>query len=1541
MAVALETVVKQLEDSGIVAPGKLENFVPPKAHPTSVEALVAELVKENHLTRFQAAQVAAGRSKSLILGGYTILDKIGAGGMGQVFKALHRRMERVVAIKMLPTAMMKDAAAAARFQREVVAAAKLSHPNIVAAHDAAEANGVHFLVMEYVEGQDLSALVKKNGPFPVAKAVNFVLQAARGLEFAHGEGVVHRDIKPANLLLDKKGTVKILDMGLARIESPGAAQAELTGTGAVMGTVDYMSPEQAFNTKDADARADIYSLGCSLYYLVTGKATYGGQTVVEKILAHREKPIPSLMGEQPSVSDELEVVFKKLIAKKIEDRYQTMTDVIGALERLGGNSGTVGNPMEATAALDGGALAALKGIQVTPTLHRTKATKKVAPVKAGEAKQPPWKNTKVLIGAALLGVLILAGIIVSLRTKDGTLIVEIDQPDAMVQVLDAEGKVEVSQKGGVGRVTISVDPGKHRLRVEKDGFVLFGQEFEMEKGGEKTITAKLEAVKAVVAAGQPKKPWNTPAFQQWMKDVQVMSTEQQAQAVGNKLIELNPRLEGPITHHEENGEVTKLEFDGTYVLDISPVRAFKALSDLRCNGNGRTGMLADLSPLQGMNLTFLSCAISRVKDLSPLRGMLLNTLNVSYSMVDDISPLEGMPLNELNLISTQVSSLPPLTGSSIVTLRISNTRVSDISLLPAFNKLVLLQARNTQITSSSFAALQKALPNCKIEWDDPAKAKSPAPAAPLGPAPPLAKAPFDAAQAKAHQEAWAKHLGIEVETPNSVGMKMVLIPPGEFMMGSTDEQVAEALKITEEGRTLDRISRNERPRHRVVISKPFCIAMTEVNVRQYKTFCAAIGYRTEAEKSAKDASSKSYLHPEQAVGEESPAAMITWNDAVAFCQWLSEQEKVTYRLPTEAEWEYACRSGTETQYSFGDDVALLEQFGWYEKNSQNVLHPVGTRSANNFGLHDMHGSLYEWCQDLYHEKFFELAALSTDPKGPATGSQRVVRGGIWSFNAAACRSAFRHYENPWHPSKTNGFRIVRELAAPSTTASVTPQPTIPATAPSKPITDFNSPEFQAWKQEVQRMSAEEQIKAVSKKLMELNPGFDGKMTEAEGKSTPKVENGVVTSIGFSTNNVTDVSPLCGMVGLKALNCSGRKLSDLSPLKGMKLSLLQCDGTKVDDLSPLMGMPLTTLKCGGTPVSDLTPLKGMPLKHLWLHMTQVSDLSPLQGMPLYTLNCEGTAVLDLSPLKGMTLLGTLMLHNTKINDLSNLKGLPISQLQIYNTLVSDLSPLEGCKSLRSLDIKQTKVTPASVAALQKALPNCKIEWDDPKATTPAPPSSKLFMDDPAFPQWMKDVQAMPAEEQIQAVSKKLMELNPGFEARETHVIENNVCVNLHIEPNTKFPIRDASPIRALIGLKRLTVRGRDLNDLTPLAGLQIENLSVNSTSVSDLSPLLGMPLTVLNIDDTKVADFMALREMPLKSLNADGCLVSDLSPLQGMELTHVHVSNTSVTDLSPLLKCPKLTYVDVQKTKVTASSVAALQKAGPTHQKFAVSKTLSK
>ncbi len=335
MAVPIEQFVKLLEDSGILAGDTLQDFIPPKASPKDAEELARELVRQKKLTKFQAEAVYQGDGKSLVLDNYVLLEKIGEGGMGQVFKAEHRRMHRIVAVKVLPTSMMKNAATIARFQREVQAAARINHPNIVTAFDAGQDGGVHFLVMEYVEAHDLAAIVKKNGPFPAEQAVNFILQAARGLEAAHAQGIVHRDIKPANLLVDKEGTVKILDMGLARLsaDSESGKEADLTNTGTIMGTVDYMSPEQALDTKSVDERTDIYSLGCSLFYLLSGKAIYQGDTLMKKLLAHRELPIPSLRAVRPEVSDAVEVIFSRMVAKNVADRYQAMTDVISDLER--------------------------------------------------------------------------------------------------------------------------------------------------------------------------------------------------------------------------------------------------------------------------------------------------------------------------------------------------------------------------------------------------------------------------------------------------------------------------------------------------------------------------------------------------------------------------------------------------------------------------------------------------------------------------------------------------------------------------------------------------------------------------------------------------------------------------------------------------------------------------------------------------------------------------------------------------------------------------------------------------------------------------------------------------------------------------------------------------------------------------------------------------------------------------------------------------------------------------------------------------------
>jgi WD40 repeat protein len=256
-------------------------------------------------------------------GEYTVLEQIGVGGMGHVYKALHRRMDRTVALKLLPVA---DPNLLRRFGEEVRSAARLHHPNVVTAYDAGEYDGRPFLVMEYVEGNDLLRHVQERGPLPVTAAVDAVAQAAKGLGYAHDKGLVHGDVKPANLLGGVDGTVKVLDLGLARVRSTDA------GGEPVAGTVDYLAPEQTSETRRADPRADVYSLGCTLFFLLTGRPVFEAQTIIQKVVAHRESPAPPLHQARPEAGDRLDAVFRRMVAKRPEDRYQSMSEVVEALE---------------------------------------------------------------------------------------------------------------------------------------------------------------------------------------------------------------------------------------------------------------------------------------------------------------------------------------------------------------------------------------------------------------------------------------------------------------------------------------------------------------------------------------------------------------------------------------------------------------------------------------------------------------------------------------------------------------------------------------------------------------------------------------------------------------------------------------------------------------------------------------------------------------------------------------------------------------------------------------------------------------------------------------------------------------------------------------------------------------------------------------------------------------------------------------------------------------------------------------------------------
>ena len=290
------------------------------------------LVKNDYLTRFQAERLLWGKTDGFHLGQYRILDELGRGGMGRVFKAMHQTMGRQVALKVLAPDLTKTDRAKELFRREVRAAAKLNHPNIVTAYDANQAGDRCFLAMEFVDGPNLSQLVKEKGRLGIEEACEYIRQAALGLAYAHGLGLVHRDVKPANLLVQKGSggpLVKILDFGLAQVTMGEDATAEsaATGTHSVLGTPDYISPEQARNHKAVDGRSDLYSLGCTFYYLLTGQVPFPGGTALEKIVRHNAEAPAAVQSLRPEVPEPISVIVHKLLAKNPKWRHQSAAEL--------------------------------------------------------------------------------------------------------------------------------------------------------------------------------------------------------------------------------------------------------------------------------------------------------------------------------------------------------------------------------------------------------------------------------------------------------------------------------------------------------------------------------------------------------------------------------------------------------------------------------------------------------------------------------------------------------------------------------------------------------------------------------------------------------------------------------------------------------------------------------------------------------------------------------------------------------------------------------------------------------------------------------------------------------------------------------------------------------------------------------------------------------------------------------------------------------------------------------------------------------------
>jgi serine/threonine protein kinase len=355
-------LIDDLRSARLLSPAQLDSIQKEMAHLRTAQQLADELQKRQWLTKFQAEQAMTGFACELNLGPYRLIDIIGEGGMGLVFKAYHQRLNRFVALKTIHSEVVeKHPDSLKRFRREAQAAAQLAHPNVVVLYEEAEIGGINFLAMEYVEGIDLHRMVQQQGPLQIPIACEYMKQAAAGLQHAHEAGLIHRDIKPSNLLVTHLskgrssglrrnavgptsptpppatgrptgvGTIKILDMGLARPTEAFDDESMLTQAGSVIGTPDFIAPEQARDATLVDNRADLYSLGCTFYFLLTGRPPFPEGTSVEKLLKHqRENPVPLEQIRRGVPTEVLQVVYR-LMEKNVNTRFQTAQEVVDRL----------------------------------------------------------------------------------------------------------------------------------------------------------------------------------------------------------------------------------------------------------------------------------------------------------------------------------------------------------------------------------------------------------------------------------------------------------------------------------------------------------------------------------------------------------------------------------------------------------------------------------------------------------------------------------------------------------------------------------------------------------------------------------------------------------------------------------------------------------------------------------------------------------------------------------------------------------------------------------------------------------------------------------------------------------------------------------------------------------------------------------------------------------------------------------------------------------------------------------------------------------
>ncbi len=924
---------------------------------------------DGSVTRHPTATTSGRQDHSI--GRFKIISILGRGGFGVVYKVHDPGLNREVAVKVPNERALLTPDQLQRFRREARAAAAVSHPSICPVYESGDVDGCPFIVMACISGETLAAKLRRGERLTAERSVELVARVAEALVVAHRKGVVHRDIKPSNIMITESGDPVITDFGLAHTEESG--DTSLTAEGDLLGSPAYMSPEQA---KAAPANVgmptDIYSLGVVLFELLSGRRPFTGNAreVITQLVG-ATAPL-GLSTVAPEVDGTLSEICLKAMAIDPANRFASMEQFSNALANW---------------------------LQPQPE-KTTRSTLVFRP--------------QILIAAVCL--LLITAATLYVQTDQGWLIIEsgdeavnitIRKDGRVISIVDTQTKSQVRLKSGA--YEIELEGTANDVKLSTSAFV-------MTRGHREIVSiSKIDAeqlsknAKGLITGRELGHPGPPDVRKPQPPGAAAHLTAEPPQGGWFDLLS-----HVDVTRHVIAGDWSR---HGS-ILKTQASTGSRIVVPYRPKGEYELEL--SFTRTQGVEAIIVMLPVKERRAALILGGW-ANSVSVLLLGRGDEEPFNSTRV-ERGLVNGQRHHLTVrvFEAVEIVIIEVTLDGKQIISWKGNASELAMVPDHETWKSDSLAMIAENIIAeifDCRVRLlspesqlvriDDPVTDWSGTP----GPG----KLPMPSDVSISLQQRWAAFSKVPLEQADSVGLRFRLIPPGEFNMS---------------------------PEYHVTISRPYYVSDTEVTVSEFRDFVEATGYKTEAESSGRGGSlflpnaqpesnpALNWKNPGYSAQESDPVTQICWLDALAFCAWLSEKEQQIYRLPTEAEWEWACRAGSNTRFCFGDDEKQLSQYAWFAENSDLKPNVTRMKRPNTWGLYDMHGNVQEFTSEWVSR--YPLGRF-IDPRGPEAGETRIARGGYFFHPANLCtsdsnRPGYWESASPVWTTNIFGFRVVKEIS---------------------------------------------------------------------------------------------------------------------------------------------------------------------------------------------------------------------------------------------------------------------------------------------------------------------------------------------------------------------------------------------------------------------------------------------------------------------------------------------------------------------------------